>query len=397
MFALAFRMLKEVDKRLLFNFIFRFGLNNIRSIRRFEKQIKTGNCVPPFFYISVTNACNLSCQGCWVHQTNPPVHMDPDLLRKIIREGRELGNRFYGILGGEPFLYPKLLEILSEFPDCYFQIMTNGTQITEEIAEQMRWIGNVTPIISIEGLEQESDRRRGGSDVFNRSLKGLKNCRKSRLITGLAASICKTNIGELASDDYLRTAICHGAHYIWYYIYRPSGACPAPELALNEEQILKLRRFIVESRSEYPIAVVDAYWDHKGRALCPAATGISCHINPFGDIEPCPPVQFSRERITTDGPHVKELFENSDFLKTFRDDISAKTRGCILLEDPSFMANLAKQCNACDSGGRNQGLQELSELPMLPCHHIPGKEIPEKNIWYKIAKKNWFFGFGAYG
>jgi len=30
-------------------------------------------------------------------------------------------------------------------------------------------------------------------------------------------------------------------------------------------------------------------------------------------------------------------------------------------------------------------------------HHLSGAEIPEKHWLYRIAKKYWFFGFGAYG
>ena len=32
-----------------------------------------------------------------------------------------------------------------------------------------------------------------------------------------------------------------------------------------------------------PIGIVDAYWDDKGEALCPMATGVSHHIGPSGD------------------------------------------------------------------------------------------------------------------
>ncbi len=56
-------------------------------------------------------------------------------------------------------------------------------------------------------------------------------------------------------------------------------------------------------RRKKPIAIIDAYYDGEGKALCPAATGISHHINPWGDIEPCPIVQFSTEAIHRDGPH----------------------------------------------------------------------------------------------
>ena len=29
--------------------------------------------------------------------------------------------------------------------------------------------------------------------------------------------------------------------------------------------------------------------------------------------------------------------------------------------------------------------------------HQPGQEIPEKHWMYRLAKKHYFFGFGAYG
>ena len=91
-----------------------------------------------------------------------------------------------------------------------------------------------------------------------------------------------------------------GVHYVWFHTYRVVG--PKPErrqLALRPEQVLAVRRFIVQMRSRLPIAIVDAYWDDKGEALCPMATGISHHIGPCGDIEPCPIIQFATRRSAT--------------------------------------------------------------------------------------------------
>ena len=59
-----------------------------------------------------------------------------------------MGNVFFGIVGGEPFMHPHLLDMLAEHPDCYFQIFTNGHFITPERAKRMWQLGNVTPLIS---------------------------------------------------------------------------------------------------------------------------------------------------------------------------------------------------------------------------------------------------------
>ena len=47
------------------------------------------------------------------------------------------------------------------------------------------------------------------------------------------------------------------------------------------------------ARAKLPIGIVDCYYDHNGTALCPMTTGASHHINPRGDIEPCPLIQFA--------------------------------------------------------------------------------------------------------
>ena len=41
------------------------------SVQRFKKRLKKGQVFPPFLYISITNRCNLRCQGCWVDVAHP--------------------------------------------------------------------------------------------------------------------------------------------------------------------------------------------------------------------------------------------------------------------------------------------------------------------------------------
>jgi hypothetical protein len=215
-------------------------------------------------------------------------------------------------------------------------------------------------------------------------------------LTGVATSVCQSNFNDLVSEGFARELIDRGVHYLWYYIYRPVGADPSPELCLTDEQILRLRRFIVELRGRVPLLVIDAYWDHEGRALCPAAVGISHHIGPAGDIEPCPPVQFARDNVNQDGD-LAATIGDSKFLDDFRNFCTEHTRGCVLLERPAELHDFMRQQQARDTSGRGAALQELATMRRRPGHHQPGKEIPEQQWIYRFAKKHWFFGFGAYG
>ncbi len=389
------RCMKEVEPRLMRRCAWNLGWNGIRSVRRFEKNRKRGIVSPAFGFISVTSRCNLRCQGCWV-ATDSDMEMPPEKLKATITSMRQSGVRFFGILGGEPLMYGALFDVLAQFPDCYFQIFTNGTHLNDAVAARMNALGNITPLISIEGDQIVSDSRRGGQGVYNSALKALEACRKARLLTGVATSVCKSNIDTLATEGFARKLVELGVHYMWYYIYRPVGTNPTPDLALTAEQIVDLRRFMVDLRCKVPIMVVDAYWDHKGRALCPAATGLTHHINPAGDIEPCPPIQFACDRIE-DGTDAVEKMRDSEFLAEFRKCAASTTRGCILLEDPEALWRLVHSKGARDSSGRGTAHSELAAMRPLPGHNQPGQEIAERSWPYRFAKRNWFFGFGAYG
>ncbi|MCG8699292.1 MAG: helix-turn-helix domain-containing protein, partial [Bacteroidales bacterium] len=251
-------------------------------------------------------------------------------------------------------------------------------------------------LISIEGDEFVSDVRRGGKQVYIKSLQGVKHCVQNKLITGVATSVCKSNFKELVSEQFIEELIKHRVHYFWYYIYRPVGANPNPDLCLSEEEILELREFMVKKRRKFPILLIDSYWDALGNAMCPAATGISYHINPFGDIEPCPPVQIASSSVTNN-EHVYSSVVNSDLLRDFREEVPGITRGCLLLENPSYLIKIKEKSGARDTTGRQSFVDELNSMEIRAGHHIAGKEIPEEYWPYKFAKKHWFFGFGAYG
>lgn len=390
------RMLTEVDRRLLAKFMINFGWKGIGAVRRFQRRLAKGEYFPAFLFLSVTNRCNLECQGCWVSQTTPPIDMDIDTLHRVVRECNRQGSYFFGILGGEPLLYDGLFDFIREHPKSYFLLFTNGTLITDETAAVMRKLGNVSPLISIEGNPAVSDVRRGGQDVYGRTMEGLEHCRRHRLVTGVATSVCRSNIDDLASRAFVDELVRRKVQYLWYYIYRPVGPKATPELALSAEQVLALRRFIVDVRCEAPMMIVDAYWDHKGKALCPAAVGIGHHITPDGYIEPCPPIQCSCDNIGN-GEGLYDIFCHSEFLRAFRTRVCDRTRGCILMENPHEVRELMAAEGARDSSGRGTLTAELEQMATCPSHHVPGQEIPERNWMYRFAKKHWFFGFGAYG
>jgi MoaA/NifB/PqqE/SkfB family radical SAM enzyme len=392
---LTMRVVRTTDPKALMKFAWLFGIKGMLSVERFKRRAKKGIYFPPFLYLSIINSCNLRCQGCWVDVESPRESIDIKRLNRLINDAKTHGNSFFGLLGGEPFMHPQLLDVLAHQQDAYFQIFTNGQLITDKVAARLRELGNATPLISIEGREVVSDQRRGKKDVFNRTLKGLDTAIRHKLLTGVATSVCKSNIRDLLTESWLDELIDRGVHYVWFHSYRPVGPMMHEDLGLTREELVETRQFITEMRTKKPIAIVDAYYDHNGNALCPMATGISHHVNPKGGIEPCPIIQFASESID-DERGIYNTLTQSKFLKDFREATARETRGCVMLERPDLVEELIERHDAKDVTIRQTALKELQAMKPRHSQWLPGDEIPEKHWMYRWAKRFFYTDFGVY-
>ena len=187
-----------------------------------------------------------------------------------------------------------------------------------------------------------------------------------------------------------------GVHYVWFHTYRAVGPKPIPELALTPEQVVRVRRFVVEMRAKLPIAIVDAYWDDKGEALCPMATGVSHHISPYGDIEPCPIIQFATENIRDHESvyRVHERARSSCAISARRPP--RRRAGASCWSGRTWFATWSSRTARAILRSGSTALAEIEAMQSRSSQHNPGNEIPEDHWAYRFAKKHWFFGFGAY-
>lgn len=393
--SLARRFATETDKRLLAKAVWTLGVKGLWSVHKHKRRLKRGEFFPPFLYLSVINSCNLRCQGCWVDVAAKQHRIEVDAANKTIAEAKAMGNSFFGILGGEPFMHKDLLQIFRDNRDVYFQVFTNGHFITDEVASELRRLGNVTPLISVEGTEIVSDTRRGSGGVLSKTMAGIETALKHKLLVGVCTSVCKTNIDDLVADKWVDRLIEMGVMYCWFHIYRPVGPEPNIDLALSSDEQRRVRQFVVDTRATKPIIVIDAYHDDAGQALCPAATGFTHHVGPWGDIEPCPVIQLATDSIHDNRP-LAETFNESGFLKDFREVVAEHTRGCVIMERPDLLVELAEKHSARDTTVRKKVMDELVQITPRRSQYQPGVEIPERSLAYRWAKKYAFNDFGTY-
>jgi hypothetical protein len=125
------------------------------------------------------------------------------------------------------------------------------------------------------------------------------------------------------------------------------------------------------------------------------STGISHHIGPTGDVEPCPILQFATETIH-DSRGIFQTIRDSAFLKDFRELSAQATRGCVVLERPDLVKELVIKHSARDTTVRGTAMAELEAMTPRFSQWLPGEEIPEKHWMYRLSKKFWFNDFNAY-
>jgi len=139
---------------------------------------------------------------------------------------------------------------------------------------------------------------------------------------------------------------------------------------------------------------VDSYWTAEGEAFCPAAMGLGFHIGPRGSIEPCPPLSVACDEVRDNQGDVYRTINNSRLLRDFQRFVAERTKGCVILEFPRELADFFAKHGVRDYSGRDV-LAELRASTPRHSQHLPGAEIPEDYWFYRLLKRNVFFGMGA--
>jgi len=392
---LAYRAAAEISPKLALKAAYLWVYKSRGAMAAYRRRLRKGELFPPFLFLALTNACNLRCRGCWIEAGGPIHSLSLEDIDAVIAAGRKRKSYFYTLLGGEPMMYPKLWDVLGRHPDCYFQIITNGMFLSDENVRRMRKLGNVTPLVSLDGLAEQNDDRRG-QGVFDTVVEGLARLKRQKILFGVATTVTGPNLDEVLSDRYVRYIIDRGAMYLWYYVYRPVGAQPSPHFCVGRDEMLEVRKRLLTLRRKHPIILIDTYWDADGQAVCPAALGLGFHIGPRGTIEPCPPLSFACETIRQNDRDLFKTINESDYLRQFQEFVNQRTKGCVILEDPQALAAFLRQSSAADTSGRD-AFAELDASEPRTSHHLPGEEIPEDHWLYRFLKKRLFFGMGGYG
>jgi MoaA/NifB/PqqE/SkfB family radical SAM enzyme len=281
------RISRKVCKALIGNFVGAVILGEK------ERTDFCGYFPTAFLTISPTAKCNLYCKGCYAASSaGNSESLNFDIFDRMLKEKKELWqSRLTVISGGEPLVYNDkgrtLFDILEGNRDNYFMMYTNGTLITEEVAERLADLGNITPAISVEGFEKETDERRG-KGVYKRIEAAMDNLRKAGVPFGISITATRQN-AEIVLSDELIDHYFHekGAFYGWIFQYMPIGRSFTLDLMVTPEQRLCMFQREQEIIKDKELFMVD-FWNGGPYALgCISAGRRYFYIDWNGNIAPC--------------------------------------------------------------------------------------------------------------
>ena len=299
--------------------------------------------VPPVMYLSITDTCNLKCLGCFVkvrpRSTEP--EMTTEELRRFLEEAQEIGISIVYIAGGEPFARNDLLKITEKFPKIIFPIFTNGLLLDKQRIDQLRKQQHVIPLLSIEGLEKETDTRRG-EGVFQKVKNTICILDSKNILFGMSITVTRNNIILVTSESFIQTISNFGCKLFMFVEYiSPDTTCQ--ELTLSQEQSNYLKETINTFDASLPGKFYCFPGDEKEYGGCLGSGRGFAHINAQGQLEPCPFAPFSDTNIKQT-PLIEAL--KSDLLQSIREvhpSLQHTSGNCTLWENRDRILQLQEE------------------------------------------------------
>ncbi len=283
--------------------------------------------------IEFSRACNFRCSYCYVEdRSKSEDELSREEIRDVILQAKALGARKIIILGGEPSIYPHLIEMIRFLGQEKLEVemFTNGSGIDRELAqvlaeEKVRVV--LKSNSQDEALQDRLAGKKGAYQIIKKALATLKEAGypSEDLFLAVSTVICKQNIKELPSMwKWLRTENIE-----------PYFEVITPQANVLENSWLNVEPFELKDLffklSEIDQQVFSRKWEPQ-----PPLVGnkcmrhqVSCLVTATGDVMPCVGVTIPLDNIRNNS--LGSILKNSEEirnLKNYREKIKGKCRNC---------------------------------------------------------------------
>ncbi|MBU2496982.1 MAG: radical SAM protein [Nanoarchaeota archaeon] len=194
-----------------------------------------------------TNDCNLNCLHCYhnreredeeKHVQKEETLLSFDEVKSMIDDLHLTTKRWdflprFQISGGEPMLRKDLMEILeyTQSLDMETRLLTNGTLITKEKANELYAKGVKRLQISLDGSKNIHNKIRGRYYAYDKALDGIRNSTDAGILVNVSMTIMQSNKRDL--EGVIKSSINSGAKIVGFQSYVPDQ-----NLGLNDSEFV---------------------------------------------------------------------------------------------------------------------------------------------------------------
>lgn len=283
--------------------------------------------------IEFSRVCNFRCSYCYVDaKVECTNELSREEIKDVILQAKELGARKIIILGGEPSVYPHLVEMLHFLgkEGLEVEMFTNGTGINDELAAILA-MEKVRIALKLnsrdEKIQDQLAGKKGAFKIISSALASLKKAGypSRELFLAISTVICRQNIKELPS--------------MWQWL-REENIEPYFEVITPQANALGNSWLGVEPGELKKLFVRLSYIDQEkfGRTWEPQPPlvgnkcmrhQVSCVVTATGDVMPCVGVTIPLDNIRRNT--LASILKNSEVinnLKNYRQMIKGECRNC---------------------------------------------------------------------
>lgn len=269
---------------------------------------------PVWMGISPSMKCNSNCKLCYANDYSQDRELSKETLVSLLKQAQKLGVFMVSITGGEPMLYDNLLKICKKFKNMLFIMFTNGTLLNEKNVKKIARLGNIAPMLSIDGDRSINDKSRGAGS-FDTVMAAMDLLKSKGVAFGFSATANGENADCILSDEFIELMVEKGAVVGWISQYIPLGRFADTSLVVTPEQRAEMFYKARELFKKYPLFLIDMWNNAWLMGGCIGAGKYFFHINNRGRVEPCNMVHFSVDSIYEKS--LKEVLD-SDFFRAIR-------------------------------------------------------------------------------
>ncbi len=306
------------------------------SQKEIDEAVKNGRLLS--MEIEFNQTCNLRCIYCYALD-NPVDRNELTVaeFKDVISQAADMGAKKIIILGGEPLLYPHLMEMIGFIRALCLEIelFTNGTRVTPAVAQAL-YDNDVRVVLKMntfdESLQDKLAGRKGSFLLMQEALANLKlvGYPSESHPLGVSSIICQQNIEELPRMwEWLRDQ-----NILPYFeMMTPQGGARRHNmLEIDTRQVEEFFKQI----SEIDSRKYGNHWDPK-----PPLVGgeclrhqFSCAVNSEGYVQSCVGITIPIGNVRKQP--LREILRDSEIvqdLKSYKDMIKGPCGECEKLNE----------------------------------------------------------------